>query len=149
MKIHTMQIPDEGMHIEGEDPSEVLGLTGDPALALSPIRYVLDVGISEGGIFAVGQLAVDTESVCVRCLEKFQRVVEVPDFAMQMDLDGKEMVDLTDQVREDILLALPAHPHCDWNGEKVCNAVFPKAADVAPAAEDRRDVWKSLDNLKL
>jgi uncharacterized metal-binding protein YceD (DUF177 family) len=59
------------------------------------------------------------------------------------------MVDLTEYLREDILLTLPAHPHCDWNGEKVCKAQFRDAPSEAEPLDDSRDAWKGLDQLKL
>jgi uncharacterized metal-binding protein YceD (DUF177 family) len=59
------------------------------------------------------------------------------------------MVDLTEHLREDILLALPAHPTCDWDGKKVCKASFTAAGAATEPLEERPDVWKELDNLKL
>jgi uncharacterized metal-binding protein YceD (DUF177 family) len=149
MKVHVLQIPPEGMSLEGEEPSDVLDLGSFGASALSPIRYALDVGLSDGGLFATGRVSVQVECECVRCLERFQRPLEVPDFACQVQLEGREMVDLTEQIREDILLALPAHPHCDWNADKVCKAAFRDAPSETEPLDDRRDVWKGLDKLKL
>ena len=149
MKVHVLQIPEDGLHIEGEAPNEVLDLNSDRAKATSPIAYSLDVGLSGGGLFATGTLSVEVECQCVRCLEKFARSLNVDDFACQVELDGREMVDLTEHVREDILLALPAHPHCDWDGEKVCKAQFRDAPSEAEPLDDPREVWKGLDKLKL
>ena len=52
-------------------------------------------------------------------------------------------------VREDILLVLPPHPHCDWNGERECpgasaSATLSDATDELPGP----DVWGVLDQLK-
>ena len=149
MKVHVLQIPEEGRHYEGEEPSEVLELTGDRARAIGPITYALDVGLSEGGLFATGTLSVPIECECVRCLEKFRRSLDVDNFACQVELEGKETVDLTGHLREDILLTLPAHPHCDWNADKVCKAEFRDAPSEAEPLDDHRDVWKGLDQLKL
>ncbi|MCX6980828.1 MAG: hypothetical protein NTV08_08760 [Verrucomicrobia bacterium] len=149
MKVHVLQIPEDGLHIEGEEPSEILDLQHARTRATGPIEYSLDVGLSDGGLFATGTLAVDVECECVRCLEKFPRTLSVDDFACQVELEGREMVDLTEHVREDILLALPAHPHCDWDGEKVCKVQFRDAPSEAEPLDDPRDVWKGLDQLKL
>ncbi len=35
----------------------------------------------------------------------------------QIDRTGPELVDLTPAIREDILLALPPYPRCDWDGK--------------------------------
>ena len=149
MKVHVLQIPEEGAHYEGEEPSEVLELNSDRAWAIGPIAYALDVGLSEGGLFATGTLSVPIECECVRCLEKFRRSLNVDDFACQVELEGRETVDLTEHLREDILLTLPAHPHCDWNADKVCKAEFRDAPSEAEPLDDHRDVWKGLDQLKL
>jgi uncharacterized metal-binding protein YceD (DUF177 family) len=116
------------------------------------VRYALDVGLSGGGLFATGEIGVDMELECVKCLEHFTFPLEVKEFAFQMELTGAEMVDLTEPIREDILLALPAHPHCDWNGEKVCPGAFHELKETEspedPDAE-KPDIWGPLDQLKL
>ena len=149
MKVYVNQIPDEGKTVEGEESSAVLDLNSDHARAIAPISYALQIGVSDGGLWATGQVGTKVECECVRCLEKFQRPLSVPDFAIQIPLEGQPMVDLTDYLREDILLALPAHPTCDWDGKKVCKASFTTAVNAAEPLEDVREVWKDLDNLKL
>lgn len=148
MKVHINQIPVEGKHYEGEDPSSILDLHEEQLKPVSPVHYALDVGLSGGGLFATGQVGVEMQMQCVTCLEQFRRPIEVPDFACQVELTGAETVDLTDPLREDILLALPAHPHCDWNGAKVCpGAQMPE--NSAASEEPAEDVWGALDQLKI
>ena len=145
MRVHLHQISQEGLHVEGEEDAEILELE-DPTIRLAgPIRYALDVGVTAGGLFATGTLAVDLDFACVTCLKRFSYTVRVDDFAVQTALDGREMVDLTPFIREDILLALPAHPHCDREGGRVCEGVKPLASE--PLAEP--DVWEELDKLKI
>ena len=148
MKVHTRQIPPEGKHIEGEDPASVLDLHDPTTQPCGPLRYALDVGLSEGGLFATGHLEGDFRLQCVKCLEPFEYKVEVPNFACQVELEGAEEVDLTESLREDIVLALPAHPHCDWSGSKRCSGLHVLPEQPLPA-ETPRPVWDALDNLKL
>ena len=151
MKIHLNQIPLEGLHVEGTEPKAILDLKDSLAQPVSDVRYSLEVGLSDDGLFATGQVGVDLDLECVACLERFRYPLEVADFACQVELTGAETVDLTEPVREDILLALPPHPHCDWNGERVCPGVDyrskTEAAD-APLATNP-DAWGALDQLKL
>jgi len=149
MKVHPQQIPPEGVHLEGHDPSSILDLRDEGVQPLTEVGYSLDVGLSEGGVFATGALSVDVQFQCVTCLELFEHPIRVEDFACQVEHDGGDTVDLTEPMREDILLALPAHPHCDWSGERVCRGV---PADVSPLTESDspvREVWGALDQLKL
>ena len=154
MKIHLNQIPADGLHLEGAESSKMLDLHEDAVRPVSEVRYALDVGVSDGGLFATGTVGVDLDLECVACLERFSYPLEVADFACQVEMTGAESVDLTGMVREDILLALPPHPHCDWNGERVCQGaqLRAKAAD-SPAETDEtettRRVWGALDQLKI
>jgi uncharacterized metal-binding protein YceD (DUF177 family) len=149
MKIHVHQIPPEGTHIEGEEPAEILDLKAPETVPAGPIRYALDVGLSDGGLFATGELEVDMEAICVGCLEKFSFPLIVPDFAVQVELGGSEEIDLTDEVREDILLALPPHPRCELSGREQCPGVQRPPTAEPEGGESRPDVWGALDQLKI
>lgn len=149
MKIHTQQIAPEGTHIEGEDPSEILDLHGPEVVPTSPIHYSIDVGLSDGGLFATGHLEVGLEAICVGCLEKFQFPLRVDDFAVQVELGGAEEIDLTESVREDMLLALPPHPRCELSGREQCPGIQRPPTAEPEGGESRPDVWGTLDQLKL
>ena len=123
MKIHLSQIPPEGAHFEGEDPASILELHDTDVVPLTPVRYSLDVGVSDGGLFATGRIAVDLDLTCVSCLEHFTLPLHVDNFACQVELTGPEEIDLTEALKEDILLALPPHPRCDWSGKEKCPGV--------------------------
>jgi uncharacterized protein len=87
-----------------------------------PLHYDIDVGVSDGGLWANGSLSQPVELRCVSCLQKFVHEIRVPAFAVHTELHGPETIDLTPFVREDLLLNLPAHPHCDRDGDRVCRA---------------------------
>jgi len=148
MKIHLNQIPQGGtLHLEGEEPGAILDLHEEGIRVTSPVRYALDAGLSEGGLFATGELGVDLELECVRCLKTFPYTISIPDFAIQVELGTSETVNLTPGVREDILLALPAHPHCDWDGATRCTGVqMTRKPEAEP--EGKKSPWETLDQLK-
>lgn len=146
MKIHLKQIPAEGLHLEGEEDCPIPELAADGIRCVGPLRYDLDVGISAGALWANGTLTQPVEVSCVSCLEKFVYDIKVSAFALHTELHGPETVDLTPFFREDILLNLPAYPHCDREGGKVCKAPVAKPAEPAP---ERKPDWSALDKLKL
>lgn len=152
MKVHLRQIPDEGLHLEGEESTDILGLPVDEEIqTVGPVQYSLDVGLSEGGLFATGSLGADVELRCVRCLEPFVYPVRLNDVALQMELAPGETVDLTPHLREDILLALPAYPHCDWSGERTCPGLSPERPAQAgdPPSASPPSAWETLDQIKI
>ena len=75
--------------------------------------------------------------------------IEAKAFSIHVDLTGPELIDLTPYLREDILLNLPAHPHCDREGGRVCPAASqPDTGSRAPdGAEKRPPDWSALDKL--
>jgi len=152
MKVHLRQIPQgESLHLEGEEDPTPLGLQEAGAEPVGPLRYSLDVGVSDGGLFATGRLSQRVRMTCVACLESFEKEVVEDLFATQIELTGSESVDLTPEVREDIHLLLPAHPRCDQGGEKTCPAHFPAGARTTPLQMEkaaRPAIWEALDQLK-
>ncbi len=150
MKIHLRQIPVEGLHLEGVEEPAVLDIHEPDILSAAPIRYALDLGLTAEGLFATGSLETEIGLRCVRCLEAFQYPIRVDDFAAQVELTGAETVDLTPSVREDILLTLPAHPRCDWNGAKVCRGAGEwTGGEGGKPTEREADAWEALDKLRV
>ena len=155
MKIHLRQIPEDGLHLEGEEDAKALDLPVEANVTpRGPLRYSLDIGMSSDGIWATGELALDVELECVRCLEKFPSEVRVPDVALQEELPARETVDLTPSLREDILLALPDYPHCDWSGERVCPGRQEAQGESAASTEKAGgpahapSAWEVLDQIR-
>ncbi len=149
MKVHLRQIGAEGLHLEGEEECPIPELAEEGTVCAGPLRYSLDVGISDGSLWADGTLAQPVEMVCVACLEKFPYVIEVRDFALHTELGGPETIDLTPFVREDILLNLPPYPHCDREGGRTCPAAATKPAEKAEGLAVRPPDWSALDKLEL
>jgi uncharacterized protein len=149
MKVHINQVPVEGLHREGEESASILDLKNERTQAAGDIRYALDIGISGNSFFATGSLELDFNCECDRCLEKFRYPLRVADFAMQEDIDGRETIDLTPAIREDILLSLPSYPRCDWNGEKVCPGPKQIASSKQAASAPEPSAWDELKKLKI
>lgn len=151
MKIHLRQIPAEGLHLEGEENCPIPELESDGIRCVGPMRYDFDVGVSDGALWASGSLSQPVEVSCVACLEKFVHEVKVPAFTVHTELSGPETVDLTPFIREDILLNLPAYPHCDETGQRKCKRpqLAPKGADHFAQEAKREHDWEALDKLKL
>jgi uncharacterized metal-binding protein YceD (DUF177 family) len=151
MKVHLRQIHADGLHLEGEEESPIPDLATEGVRCTGPLRYALDLGISEGAMWATGSLAQPVELRCVRCLEPFPFDIEAKAFSIHLDLTGPELIDLTSYLREDILLNLPAHPHCDREGGRICPAEKPTEAGAPTPDGDGKPQpdWSVLDKLKL
>ena len=146
MKIHLRQIPAGGLRLEGEEDCPISEIAAEGIQCDGPLRYNLDAGISDGALWANGSLIQPVKLRCVSCLQEFDYEIKVPSFAVHLELVGPEVVDLTPFLREDILLNLPAHPHCDREGGRSCQG----ARIETPGAEtERKPDWSPLDKLKI
>ena len=145
--VHLKQVPPEGKRLEGEEDPAFLDLPAIGSKAAGPVRYELDVGLSGGGVFATGRVAVPVEMTCVACLQPFVYEAAADPFAAQVEIEGRELVDLTPSVREELLLALPNHPRCDLISAHSC-PYHGLEAGGGGAQESAQSAWDQLDKLK-
>jgi len=140
-------IPEE---LHGTTSAANLGLEEADAEPVGDLRYDLEAGISDGGLWLRGTLALDVRLTCVRTLEKFVTTLEVPDFAHQIEWNGREQIDLTEYLREDILLALPPYPKRDPVEETTSSSEIPliERAPEKDTGSSQNKAWDALDRLK-
>jgi uncharacterized metal-binding protein YceD (DUF177 family) len=149
-------LPAEGKHLAGHLPPSFFQLPETDFLkAISPLEYDVTVLRDGKDVVVSGQVGATFELQCGRCLESFQQKVEMPDYQAEMPVEKETTMDLTDLIREDILLALPNFPRCeDGNVEpracpaegKFDPAELAAEADGEPGGD--RGVWDALDKLK-
>lgn len=140
-------------------PAE-LGLeTLDPCIAARrPIRVDLAAQRLGVELLVEGHIETILDCQCVRCLEPFEYVLRLDPWTCLVPLEGEEAppmanesVDLTPQVREDSLLALPQHPVCrpDCRGVSPERSNEGRTADPSSADRQASSAWSILDTLKL
>jgi len=153
------ELPPEGAEVAGELPVEVFDLEPGAPRPLSPLRYRLHLQREEDRLTATGEVSADFSFECVRCLEPFTDRITLDGYFLEEELEGKtQSVDLTDRVREDILLTLPGHPRCEEASlnPHVCSAskLFLKSSEYSPdhpeetsTRSENQDIWGALDQL--
>lgn len=124
-----------------------------------PVQYNLDVEVVGEGILAKGSVRIPIDCDCARCLKPFVYTLDFEDWACHLSLEGEDKVvvdgdavDLTPQLREDIVLALPQHPLCDSNCNGLPGAVKKdegKPSVAQSKGEKSTSIWDQLDKLKL
>lgn len=155
MDVFLSDIPEEGLHLEGEFPASIFDLPADdPIRPSGPVHYEATLFAFEEVITVHGRLRGPFELQCGACLEYFPYQADFPDWSSEIDREpDQESFDLEIIVREDFLLNLPAHPRCD---EYVEGRVCPKADLVEEFSEEagdeadptRPNVWGALDDWK-
>jgi uncharacterized metal-binding protein YceD (DUF177 family) len=159
IQVHLNELPPEGRRYFGEIRNDVFKLPGpdDPRMA-GPVRYDVTVTLDRDLIVVEGEVTADFELECTRCLERFPWHVSLDPYSSEDPRDGRSILDLTEVLREDILLALPGYPHCENSNvsPRNCPAAgkFAQSSEYAPQADEdasesrSRDIWGVLDQVK-
>ena len=156
LTFNIRHVENKDQRFEGEAPAAELDLDlhDEMMCPAGPLEYDLEAQWLEGAVLVRGDLRLPMDCTCVRCLKSFRRAIELEDWTCHLELAGDEavivsndLVDLTPQIREDILLALPQHPLCEpeCRGLKVPATV----KDPGRASEKTSSAWDELNKLKL
>lgn len=120
--IEPWRIPAEGKDYEGEIPAEVLALEKDAgAMAEGPIRYELHAQLAGHELIVTGTVEAGVHFTCSRCADGFDREIRDHSFFCEKEVqDLHETLDLTDEVRETIILGFPNYPLCSESCRGLC-----------------------------
>ena len=150
LTIDVARLDRDGEAVEGVLDDAVLDLHDEYLRPFAGIRYRLSVQLAGRELLVRGELEQDFEAVCSRCGADFDFTVTVPDFLASFETDEKtEIVDLTDELRQSIILALPTYPVCRADCRGVCPTCG-KNLNEGPCAcvhEERDGRWGALDVL--
>ena len=150
--IETTQIGEDGYSVDGEESGDVLDLADDPvARPDGPIHYALTVERAGTELIVRGVVEAPVRLRCSRCAQFFSTTARVSSFLHAYEWsEHPECLDVTADVREDLLLEIPGFPLCaeackglcaqcgqNWN-EGPCGCAPPR---------DAFSPWGALDGL--
>ena len=161
--INTSHIlPDTPYLLDGTESSDVLGLPPDADPPLAPagdITYRLSAVMAGADLIVTGSASVPIVTSCARCLDDVRTEIAVRDLCFHFEKVRDLEVDLTDDVREELLLAIPSCFYCSPDCKGVCPScgvnlnhgsctcssrpVEPEPESAAPSP------WDQLDALNL
>jgi len=142
VKIRVHQIPEEGLSLKGDDPPSILNIAEPLFRFERPIHYQLEAAwVGTRSLLIRGRLSTIIRAQCVRTLEWFDLPIVVEDFQCHRQTVKWDEVDLTEEIREDILLLLPLNP--------VSPQAEPLKSNAHPKPKENSKVWGKLDQLKL
>jgi uncharacterized protein len=161
MKGHLMidlaNLPEEGRAFSGELPPEIFDLPEGDARAVGPLEY--DVWAQRFGseLLLTGNLSAPFEFTCVRTLHPFIQTIRLEGAAVSIEITHEGVFDVTDALREEVLINFPVDPRCEEGDEPQQCEIDSRYLSVDKPAEDElptppraenADRWSALDNLK-
>jgi len=153
MKIMLARIPEEGSHYEGDEAGQILEGEKDLFSKVSgDVHYALYAQHISDELVVRGTLSVDLDLKCTRCSEIFSTTVTDSDFLRAYPAsEDADSVDITEDMREDLLLYIPGFPVCSEECKGLCaqcGADLNKGACDCDAGE-LPNPWTALDGLNL
>ena len=161
--INTSHIlPDTPYLLDGTESAEILELPPDADPPLAPagdITYHLSAVMAGADLIVTGKASVPLATVCARCLDDITVTIAVKDLCFHFEKVRDLEVDLTDDVREELLLAFPSCFYCSPDCKGICpmcgaNLNHASCACDTREAEPEPDAaapspWDQLDALNL
>ena len=148
--VDVARLDREGEAYAGAVDDAVLELDGELLRSFGGLRYDLFVQLFGTELLVRGRLEQDFDAVCSRCGADFDFTTRVDDFTVSVEVDEKtEFVDLTDELRQSIILSLPSYPVCREDCRGICPTCA-KNLNEGPCAcrrEERDSRWGALDAL--
>ena len=119
MTIDTRAIPEnESLVIEGKVVEDIWQLSeSDSVKSAGPLEFKVTASIVEENLLVRGNFAAPFNSQCPHCLDTFKFSVNLTEHSLLLPIEGNSTIDLTNGIREDILLALPNFPNCEEGEE--------------------------------
>ncbi|MCX6357061.1 MAG: YceD family protein [Candidatus Aureabacteria bacterium] len=151
LSFNVRDIPAGGLELQGTLPGVELDLAQDGIAVPGDLEYDLSLELVGHELVVRGLLRIHLECICSLCLVRFRTEVTVSEYRYNARVAEDATIDLTESVREDIILVLPFKTLCR-NG---CKGICPKCGkdrNTEPCScEDRRDDarWSALEGLKL
>ena len=162
IKINTSHIlPDIPYQLDGTESADILELppSADPPLApAGGITYHLSAVMAGADLIVTGSASVPLATVCARCLDDIRVTIAARDLCFHFEKVRDMEVDLTDDVREELLLAVPSCFYCSPDCKGICPMCGTNLNHAScscdrqqaePEPDDAPSPWDQLDALDL
>ena len=153
MNIETGQVRQRPRRFTGEEPAAILELDQETNFqVIGDVRYALSAQRFDADLLVRGVLEVDVRGRCARCGEGSTQTIRDGAFACTYSLSAaNELIDLTADIREAILLALPMNFLCSAACRGVCVQCGANLNKAPCACGQSRSAtpWGVLDQVKI
>ncbi len=155
--IDPTMIPEEGMTLQGELAADIFAFpTHDEAVPVSPLHYHILAQRFGSELLLTGCLSATFELTCVVTMQRFLQTIRLERAAIAVELETEQALDISDYLREEIVIEMPNDPRCDEGDVPMeckinsLHLILDKTPETdadssPPLAGDHR--WSALDAL--
>lgn len=123
IKFSVSRVEKEPILLEGSEAPSFWALPeDDPYTAEEPVYYELTVRSAAGSILVSGKVRGSVSATCGRCLAPLTMEIaneEIELFYAKNEITDEEL-DITDDIRDELLIELPMNPLCSDNCQGLC-----------------------------
>jgi uncharacterized protein len=161
IKINTSHIGPDGLALSGKEESDFLGLADvRDGKAAGPVSYNFHCSMAGRDLLVVGTASLPLKIECGRCLKESDFKLEVKSLCHHYENCSEKEIDISNAVREDLLLALPSNFHCSPKCKGLCPvcgadlnegpcACSKKKKPEKGGKSDGESPWDALKGLKI
>ncbi|HCE46890.1 MAG TPA: hypothetical protein DET40_25360 [Lentisphaeria bacterium] len=154
IRIFVNQVDFNGVKVSGKEKVADMEFVGLDSLVKLPetVDYDLTATQVNGGVLVSGRLEMDLECQCARCLKKYEYNVKCEEVCHFYETGANSEIDLTPELREDILITFPQNFICSSDCKGLCpvcgenkNVKSCRCGDF----KEENSCWNELDKLAL
>ncbi|MGJ8633513.1 MAG: YceD family protein [Luteolibacter sp.] len=155
--IDLPNLPEEGIPLSGELDGSIFDLTKNDANPAGPVAYDLWIQRFESELLLTGKVSAPFLFTCVVTLKEFRQTIHLESAAISVEIGNSSEIDVTEALREEILLEFPTNPRCDEGDDpQPCEIDSRYLAvdktdenDLSPASRNEGDdQWSALNDLE-
>ena len=121
MKIHVSRIPAEGRNDQAHYDPTTMEMDRDDVHLVEPFEVHAFTTLAGEELVVTADIHCPMRLSCARCLEEFASTAH-PSAIFSYKVEPTDVVDITDDIRQEIILAYPIVPICRPDCLGLCSA---------------------------
>ncbi len=119
MKIHVNRVPTEGMQEHASYNPATMDMDREDIRVTPPVEVDAWVQVAQQELIVRAAIACHLQLTCARCLEEFDTTAQT-ETVFSYSVKPTDVVDITNDVRQEIILGYPMVPLCRTNCRGLC-----------------------------
>lgn len=150
--VDIARLAEGGEVYRGETSPDILDYASEFIAPLGGIAYALNIQVLGSELLVRGEVRQRLTCVCSRCAETFETEAVDREFVCSVEInEATEFLDLTEEIRESIIIVLPGYPVCRETCKglcMMCGANLNKAPCKCREKKGSGSCWAALEALK-
>lgn len=150
IKLIIPRLTREGVLVQDTESPEIFDIKDEFVTIEEPLYYKLTASLVNNGVLVRGEAEINIKATCSLCMEEFKMNVKNSEVCHFYEKPNKTEIDLTEDIREDILILFPMRYKCSED----CKGICPKCGQnlnnkSCSCSQTEEGIWQELDNLDL